>query len=105
MNEFDIYVARVSWAGGSKERPVLIKETTANGVVVYAITTQYTNKSRSIRSNYCEIIDWKEAGLDKQSYIDTNRTITLPLSSVDINNQVGTLTMNDIKRLKRTLPS
>ena len=38
-------------------------------------------------------------GLNKQSYIDTNKTVTLPLSSVDFNRQVGTLTEIDVEKL------
>jgi hypothetical protein len=40
-------------------------------VDVYQITIQYENKSEAIQSLYFKINDWAQAGLDKQSYVDT----------------------------------
>jgi len=98
MNIFDIFIAYVTWGGGGKKRPVLILEQTAGGVTVFKITTQYDDKSETVRSKYFKINDWEQAGLNQQSYVDTNSTVTLPLSSVDLNHPVGTLTESDVQK-------
>jgi hypothetical protein len=98
MNIFDIYIAYVTWGSGGKKRPVLILEQTAGGVTVFNITTRYEGKSEIIRSKYFKINDWQQAGLHQQSYVDTNRTVTLPLSSVDVAHPVGTLTESDVRK-------
>ena len=99
MNIFDIFIAYVSWGINGKIRPVLILSQTSNAVKAFNITTRYENKSESVRSKYFKINDWRQAGLSKQSYIDTNDTVTVPLSSVDVAHPVVTLTLPDIQRL------
>ena len=99
MEMFDVFIANVSWGSGGKTRPVLILEQKVKVVTVFNITTQYANKSDIIRSKYFKINDWQQIGLDKQSYIDTNGTITLPLSSVDVKNPLGKLTEYDVQKL------
>ena len=99
MNIFEIYIAYVSWGSGGKQRPVLILEHDADGVTVFNITTQYDNKSEFIRVKYFAIIDWKQAGLAKPSYIDTNNTITIPLTAIDYKNPIGKLSAADELRL------
>ena len=97
MKVFDIYIAYVSWGDGGKRRPVLILEEKRDSVTAFNITTHYEDKSETIRAKYFPINDWKQAGLDRQSYIDTNGTVTLPPSAVD--NLIGRLTAADEMRL------
>jgi hypothetical protein len=99
MTIFDIYMAFVSWGSGGKRRPVLILEESAGSVAVFSITTQYENKSEAIRAKYFVINDWLQAGLDSQSYVDTNNTLTLPLTAIDSNNPIGKLSVADEMRL------
>ena len=99
MSIFDIFIAYVSWGHNGKSRPVLIIKQLEDSVVVFSITTQFDNKSDLMRSKYFQINDWKQAGLDKQSYIDTNTTVTLPISSVNTKKPVGILTESDIQKL------
>ena len=99
MKIFDIYIAYVSWGAGGKRRPVLVLEESTDSVMVFSITAHYENKSEAIRAKYFIINDWKQAGLDRQSYVDTNRTITLPATAVDSKNPVGRLTATDELRL------
>ena len=99
MSIFDIFIAYVTWGDNGKKRPVLILDQTSDDVTVFNITTQYEGKSESVRNNYFKINDWSLAGLNKESYIDTNNTVTLSLSSVDVNHPIGVLTEADIKRL------
>lgn len=99
MNIFDIFIAEVSWESGGKRRPVLILEQMKSGITVFNITTQYENKSEYIRNKYFKINDWQQAGLKNQSYIDTNDTVTLPPSSVDVEHPTGMLTEFDAEKL------
>jgi len=99
MNIFDIFIAYVSWGNNGKRRPVLIIRQGVNNARVFNITTRYESKSEVIRSKYFKIVDWKQAGLDRQSYVDTNDTITLPISSVDVKHPVGKLTQSDKNNL------
>ena len=99
MAIFDIYIAFVSWGSGGKRRPVLILEESASSVTVFSITTQYASKSEAIRAKYFVINDWQQAGVDSQSYVDTNNTITLPLTAIDSNNPMGKLSASDEMRL------
>jgi len=104
MNIFDIFIANVSWGGvvnevgSDRKRLVLILEQTADGVTVFNITTRYDGKSESIRDKYFKINDWQEARLYQPSYVDTNTTVTLPLSSIDAAHPVGTLTVTDVQK-------
>jgi hypothetical protein len=104
MNIFDIFIAYVSWGGvvnevgSGRKRLVLILEQTAGGVTVFNITTRYDGKSEIIRSNYFKINDWQEAGLSQPSYIDTNKMLTLPLSSINVSHPTGTLTESDVQK-------
>jgi len=104
MNIFDIFTAYISWGGvinevgSDKKRLVLILEQTADGVKVFNITARYDCKSEITRSKYFNISDWQEAGLNQPSYVDTNNTVTLPLSSINVTHPVGTLTVSDVQK-------
>jgi hypothetical protein len=105
MNTFDIFTANVSWGGvinqvgGNKKRLVMVLEQTDSGVTVFNITTRYVGKGETVRSKYFKINDWQEAGLNKPSYIDTNKTVTLPLSSINkITHPAGSLTVSDVQK-------
>jgi len=99
MTIFDIYIAFISWGSGGKSRPVLILVENTDSPTVFSITSQYESKSEVIRARYFVINDWEQAGLDKPSYIDTNNTITLPLTAIDNKNPIGKLTVSDELRL------
>ena len=99
MNIFDVYIAFVSWGSGGKRRPVLILEESADSVIVFNITTQYESKSEEIRAKFFIINDWQQTGLDRQSYVDTNNTVTMPLTAVDSKNPIGRLSAKDERRL------
>ena len=99
MDIFDIFITYVSWGDSGKNRPVLVIELKETIVSVFNITTQYKNKNDNIRSNYFKINDWSQAGLFKQSYIDTNIIRDIPISAFDGKAEIGRLTENDISRL------
>jgi hypothetical protein len=99
MNFFDIYIAYVSWEGGGKRRPVLILEESGGSVIVFGITTRYEGKSEAVRAKYFTINDWQQAGIDRQSYVDTNNTVTLSITAIDGKNPIGRLSPADEARL------
>ena len=99
MKVFDIFIAYVSWGEGGKMRPVLIIEQQESFVFVFNITTQYESKSETIRAKYFKINDWQQAGLDRQSYVDTNVIRDLPSSVFDGKTEIGRLTVADELRL------
>ena len=99
MEPYDIFTAYISWANGGKSRPALVYALDDELVRIYPITTQYGNKSETIKSKYFEIIDWFQSGLDKQSYVDTGTRLTQNLSIFDNVNPIGALTEADKKRL------
>lgn len=54
-----------------KQRPVLIARLKPDSIGVgFAITSQYDDHIQTKRQNYYKLIDWKQEGLVKQSYID-----------------------------------
>jgi len=99
MNPFEIFITSISWETGSKNRPVLVILLNDESIFVYPITTQYENKSEAIRSQYFRINDWIQAGLDKQSYIDTGTLLILPLAVIKNKNPIGKLTIADKQKL------
>ena len=98
MNIFDIFIAYISWGSEGKKRPVLILEQQSTVVYVFNITTQYENKSDAIRSKYFKINDWRQAGLDRQSYVDTNIVRDLPSTVLDGKTAIGRLTESDVQK-------
>jgi len=99
MNQFDIFITCISWGSGSKNRPVLVLLINNDSIFVYPITTQYENKSEAVRIRYFKINDFIQAGLDRQSYINTGTLIKLPLSVIDNKKPIGRLTAADKQRL------
>ena len=99
MEMYDIYIAFVSWGKEGKRRPILVLDEKAGNVKAFNITTQYEIKSDRIRTEYFTITEWKEAGLDKPSYIDTNNAILILLPAVEIQNPIGKLSLTDEVRL------
>jgi hypothetical protein len=99
MRQFDIYITYVSWGDSGKTRPVLSLDPRESVVAVFNITTQYEGKSDAIRAGYFTINDWKQAGLERQSYIDTNTVWDMPTALFDGKKEIGKLTAADETRL------
>jgi len=99
MKPFDIYITYVSWDGNGKIRPVLIIDQQDAVVYVFKTTAQYEGKNDAIRAGYFTIEDWAEAGLDRQSYVDTNTVREIPTAVFDGKREIGRLSLSDEKRL------
>ena len=65
---------------------------------VFNITTQYMNKSEAVRAKCFKINEWREAGLDKESYVDTNTIRDLPPLALEGKPMIGRLTDADAQR-------
>jgi len=102
MKPFDIYIVYISWGGNGKRRPVLVLFEHEGEVSVFPITTQYQNKSAAVRSKYIAISDWQQSGLDKPSYIDINKAIDLPTTTI-APSPIGMLSERDKKVLLEAL--
>jgi hypothetical protein len=99
MNPFDVCIAYVSWEDGGKRRPVLLlAKKDEYYVTAFRITSQYADKSEEVKARYLEILDWKQAGLVKQSYIDTITSVRVPIVNITLP-PIGKLTEHDKLRL------
>ena len=78
-----------------KPRPIYIADIQNKEALVYKITSQFEHKSKTVKSKYFEIKDWKITGLKKQSWIDTySDPIWLPLTT--LKTSFGHLSNQDI---------
>jgi hypothetical protein len=100
VKPYELYIAYVSWTApgenSGKYRPVIVLSQNNNIISTYKITTRYTAKSKYIQSQYFPINDWRQAGLNKPSYIDT---IEIKMFNTDdfINiRPIGLLSTSDI---------
>jgi len=98
IHQFDIFITNISWKNGRKNRPVLVLFFKETNILVYPISTKYDNKSKAIQKQYFKINDWNQAGLAKQSYIDTGIILKLPLSVIKNKKPIGYLTLTDKQR-------
>ena len=99
MELFEIFITFISWGSGGKSRPVLVIIINDDSLFVYPITTQYENKSEAVRARYYKMNDWRQAGLTKQSYIDTGTLLKLPLSAIANKKPIGRLTDTEKQKL------
>ena len=105
MSPYEIYIAYISWGGGGKRRPVVfLAPVLENGYAeVLRITSQFANKSDTVRAGYLEITDWQQAGLSKISYIDTSYTVEVPIAMISPPKPIGKLTEKDKQALLEIL--
>jgi len=99
MEPFELFITYISWGSGGKNRPVLVLLVNEDTISVYPITTQYENKNEFIKAQYFKINDWQQAGLDRQSYIDTGILLSFPISVIKNKKPIGKLTTADKKKL------
>jgi hypothetical protein len=99
MTRWELFIAYVSWENGGKNRPVLLLSVIGDVAEAFPVTTQYEGKSANIRARYFKINDWKQAGLSKQSYVDTGAVAQIPLAELLRKAPIGRLTVADENRL------
>ena len=101
----ELYIAYVAWGTGGKRRPVLVLSEEVDIISLYPITSQYDRKSKTMRAQYFVINDWQQAGLDKQSYVDTIDIVELSRSAIVTPLPIGKLSETDEMRLIEFLAS
>ena len=99
MNKYDIYRYEMQFQQDflmnnprTKDRPCVIKEMIGDEAVIMAMITTKSHK------NQYTIRDWKEAGLDRPSYI--NYGVIQRVKVTDLGKYVGRLSDFDIQRIK-----
>ena len=99
ISPYEIYIIYLSWGSGGKVRPVLAFIVDDDTIDIYQITTKYESKRGEIKASYFKIGDWAQAGLDRESYVDTGTLITLPMDAFKGKIPAGKLTHMDKQRL------
>lgn len=104
MKPFDLLLVYLTYTNGAsgKTRPVLMIQEKDGYYLVYKITSQFFQKSEIIQKKYYPIRFWKEAGLDKPSWIDTGTIAAVRCTEVQ-QIVVGHLSTYDIKGLAKFL--
>lgn len=97
MSPMDIYVANVPFDEGTgcKVRPALVIEVESEKVIIFKVTSQYKRKSIQIKKLYYPIKEWKQAGLKKESYVDTHKLYRLNKKWIFSHQPLGKLTDED----------
>ena len=95
---FEIFITYISWGNDGKNRPVLALMLEGDSVFIYPVTTQYKNKSEAVKKRYFKMNDWHQAGLARQSYINTSTLIKIPLSAIENKKPIGRLSIEDKQR-------
>ena len=98
MSTNNIYVTSIIWGDTKKRRPVLVIEDNLNDVTAFRITTHHQTNINGKVIKYFVINDWRQAGLNEQSFIDTSFTVTLPQAAID-DTPIGKLSVEDEVRL------
>ncbi|MFC6260230.1 hypothetical protein [Levilactobacillus fujinensis] len=93
----DIVVAAVPYDDGKtfKTRPALLVMIDRQQSTVYKITSKYENKSEDIKRFYYPIKFWREAGLDKMSYVDVHTAYALATEYMLQNSPIGKFSKPD----------
>lgn len=79
MNTSDIGLAFIEFnsKSGGKKRPILIMGSVDGHYLAFSITSKFKNKSPKIKAVYYQIQNWREAGLNFPSWIDTGHVLYL----------------------------
>lgn len=85
-----------------KSRPALVLRINDENLKCFKITGTYNN-SKMAHKYYYKIVNWKSSGLQKQSYIDTHRTIDIDLQHITRVRKFGKLSNYDLIHLKSFL--
>ncbi|WCG35989.1 toxin-antitoxin system, toxin component, MazF family protein [Companilactobacillus farciminis] len=88
------FVAFVDTKGG-KKRPILVTKVNQNDIVFFSMTSKYSNKSKTIQKQYYPIINWKESGLNKPTFIDIGNIRKTQIDDTIKLEKIGSLTIQD----------
>lgn len=99
VDKWEIWLARVYFEDKPeefKERPVVVYDDRAFVCTSFKVTSQVKNDRYHMK-----IQKWKEAGLSKQSWIDTGKVLSVPEDCFI--RKLGSLDQEDILTLMRRL--
>jgi len=97
---YRIFVAFGDTQQGKERYTVEVGQVKLGLVVLDSITSKYTNKSEFIKKQYYPIKDWRQAGLQKPSYIDIKSSYTYEIHEVIKHGKfTGQLTLRDVQDL------
>lgn len=81
-----------------KARPVLIFRMAGKYAIGLKVTTAYENKPDYLKQVFYELQDWRGAGLQKKSWIDT--AFRIDLRQMQVTKVIGALKPVDVQGLK-----
>lgn len=101
MSELDprmkVYVVNIPYEdkSDSKIRPALVLSMSDGYIKLLKVTSDYDKKPEKIKELYYPIIEWQQAGLKKESYVDCHRTYNITTDYILRNKPVAKLTVKD----------
>ncbi|WP_125571033.1 hypothetical protein [Lacticaseibacillus songhuajiangensis] len=95
-----IYLAFVKFKDQNqgKARPVLIFKMSGRPSIALKLTSKFANKPDYLKRVFYRITDWRAAGLDQPTWVDT--AFKIDTRALTVTKLVGKLTNVDIKGLK-----
>lgn len=101
LSEYTVAFAVIEYSDGtgSKKRPTVIVRLNDEEITFFKITSQYWDKSEYIQSRYYKIQDWKNANLDKESWVDTITPVKVSVDEIRFE-ITGHFTKRDINGLR-----
>ena len=96
-----IFIASIPYddGNGEKTRPALVIKPSLTKTGVLKITSQYESKSPAIQRLYFTIKHWREAGLNKPSYVDIHTVYAISTSTITARRPIGKLAQTDVYAL------
>lgn len=98
MDSTDVITTYVEFVEGNgrKRRPIVVLKDDGENIYCFRITTQYYSKSKYFREKYYyPILNWKQMGLYKQSYIDTYKPYAISKANWNKIYKIGKMDDND----------
>lgn len=95
-----IYLAFVQFKGQNKgkARPVLIFKVSGHPAIALKLTTKFATKPEYLKKVFYRIVDWKEAGLNQPTWVDT--AFKIDMRMLTVTRTFGKLTSTDITGLQ-----
>ena len=93
-----VYVAFTDKPGG-KRRPILVIRFVGDNVYFFSLTSQYAKKSATVKAHYYPLVDWRQTGLTKPTYVDVGRQRLARVADLQKIVSIGRLTLRDQRGL------
>lgn len=93
-----VYVAFTDKPGG-KRRPILVIRFVGDNVYFFSLTSQYAKKSATVKAHYYPLVDWRQTGLTKPTYVDVGQQRLARVADLQKIVSIGRLTLRDQRGL------